>query len=263
MIVSPKQYEMIVDEDPFPFHRFPNYPEKEKLLSYLTVNGEEPRGSSDENALSSHDTFRGEYGTNFPPPGLEHNRQYNFQFASHPPPGLPHPRMRLGPYDTPMVFSRSTASGLTSNEQPVNQSAYAAIDGITIEQENPEHLLTADDYPKTLSMGSPPVIATHRGATGPFMNIEQSGAASVEHATPTTDTLVQDLQVLELEELQPVTSGPLIVSSEDWTPQSRSGLGQHSSENSPLFNKWNTPDKSVSHKTSSTSLKSRIDDSES
>lgn len=257
-------YQDIIDDDPFPWYRFPNYPEKEKSLSHLTVNGEDPDALLDLDRQSDQHVFRGDYSTSFQPPGLERTMTCNFLHAKHPPPGLAFPTMLPPCFSTPTNFCQSTASAMKSMPQQVIQPRVSVINDNIVDSEGCKPGPVVCDRYMSSFTDSPPLTAVLHECTRPAETRMDSVEPDMEQEDSAMYSLIEDLEVLELEELQPVTSGPLIVSSEDWTPQRRSSQIQESSnDNSVLSNVSNTPERLVSNKTSNTSLNLEPDDSQS
>lgn len=255
-------YRDIIDDDPFPWYRFPDYCEKEKLLTHLTITGEEPNIALDMDRQSGQRTFRGEYGTKFEPPGLEGTVKSNFLHAKHPPPGLSFPTMLPPCFSTPMMFSRSTASAMKSMPEYVTQSEEYVFDDNIVDPRICKPGSATNDRRELFSTGSPLLTAFVHESGMPIETGLCMVEANVEGEDSAMYSLIKDLEVLELEDVQPVTSVPLIVSSEDWIPRRRSSQIQVSSnENSVLSNASNTPERLVSNKTSNTSLKSEPHDS--
>lgn len=259
MLSAQSFYQDPIDDDPIPWYRFPDYLEKEKMLSYLTVNGEEPEDSTGIRMQSGKYVFRGECGTDYQPPGLELNVTWSFLHAKHPPPGLPFPTMLPPCFSTPVTFSQSTASAMQSVLRKDPDIIGLAVERSAVDPAEYEPNIAVDEKKEASCRGLLPRMAVFCSSMEPAETATETARESADQDSPATDSLIQDLEELDLEEVGTVSLRPLIVSSDEWVQRRGSSqMRESSDENSAVSNSsnLNTPERRISNKTSNTSLKS-------
>lgn len=256
-------YREAIDEDLFPWYRFPHYRKEEKILSHLMATGEDISVFDSAEMQSDEDMFRGEYGTNFRPPGLEQNNNWDFVHAKHAPPGLPFPP-RLRTYgSTPMTFSQSTASVMKGARPLLPQAMHWATRSGAVEPEDCEHLPVIDDEGREMSLpDSPPATVIPYADLEPVGSTSGSAPATVDRVNTRMDSLVEGVEEEEAQEPQELGTARSLDGSSSTSPEGRrsSEVQESSNENSivSLPSNVNTPERIMSHKTSDTSLKSSV-----
>lgn len=265
--LSAREYQQAIDDDPIPWHRFPNCPEEDKTLSYLTVNGEELKVPLYAETRDGDFTFRGGYGTNFPPPGLEDDFDWRFKYAEHPAPGLAHPSMSRHLQGAPSTPPRPIPSAVRSSQQMLCQTARFTTKHGAIESDGLELAAAIRERREPSLTSLPPTKTIPPRSTSSLEPILCSTTTDADHEGLTIDSLMRLMHLMrgrELDATVPVSSDLSTDPSEHQPKRHRlSQLQECSNDNLILSSALNTPDRVVSNKTSGTSLTSAFNSSQS
>lgn len=205
--LSAEEYRKAVDNDAFPWYRFPNYSDEEKLLTHMTMNNEQRRDSQQAPIPFGAHPFRGQFGTTFQPPGFEREVTWYGNNVKHPPAGLSLPQHLATHYGSPKNRSQSAPSIAYSSS--VNAEDHKVVTTAT-----EQHLAAPSSVPT--STGISDGEAKSCGKADVLKPVKK------DLASLTMGDLAWEREKSEVKNDTAIDPRPLIVSSEGWPLQRRS-----------------------------------------